>query len=285
MDCKAVETIPREDNLIYELKYDGVRAIVVVGPNQKVEIHHSESPNVVNFKYPSLVKQLEALKPGIYDGEFCVLDANGHTQLSSMQARAQAVNRRKIQMNEQKYPVTYMVFDMLATDGENIKMEYLLERKKKLEQHLKLLPLGTPIKLVPFYPVPDALERLNGQIEGLVCKGLYSLYEEGKRTGAWRKKRFNKEKTVKAVAFEEYTRDGRPAGITLITDDGKRINLPGPRALKTKEIIQNEGQATVDVIYYEETSDGYRFPRVDKDWNPLVKRVMDPKTKRGIEEP
>jgi len=285
MDCKAVEIIPREDNLIYEKKYDGIRSITIIGPNQKVEIHHSESPNVVNFKYPALVKELEKLKPGIYDGELCVFDANGQTQLSMMQARAQAVNKRKIQMNEQKYPVTYMVFDMLASDGESIRMEYLIERKKKLETNLKLLPPGSPIKLVPFYPVPDALERLYGHIEGTVIKALYSLYEESKRTGAWRKKRFNKEKTVKAVAFEEYTRDGRPAGITLITDDGKRINLPGPRAQETKNIIVNEGHVMVDIIYYDETPEGYRFPRVGKDWNPLVKRVIDPKTKRGMEEP
>jgi ATP-dependent DNA ligase len=271
---------------VYEMKFDGPRAIVIVNHDQKVEIHHSESPNVVNFKYPSLVKELEKLKPGIYDGEFCVFDKEGYTNLSLMQARAQAVNRRKIQINEAKYPVTYMVFDMLATDGEDIKSEYLIDRKKKLEENLRLLPIDGSIKLVPYYPVPDALERLYGHIEGTVIKSLYSRYEEGKRSGAWRKKRFNKEKTVKAVAYEEYTRDGRFAGITLITDDGKRINLPGAfRASVTKDIIVNNGHVMVDIIYYDETEDGYRFPRVNPKWNPTVKRVIDPETKKGIEEP
>jgi len=251
-----------------------------------VEIHHSESPNVVNFKYPALTEELEKLTPGIYDGELCVLDQNGFTDFSAMQARSQAVNRRRIQLNEEKYPVKFMVFDMLQTEvGDNLRTEYLIERKKKLEQRLRLLPEGSSIKLVPYYPTPDALERLYGQIEGIVIKGMYSIYEEGKRSGAWRKKRFNQEKTVKAVAYEEYTRDGRPAGITLITDDGKRINLPGSRAHRTKEIIDGEGFATVDIIYYDETPDGYRFPRVNKDWSPVIKRITDPETKRGIEEP
>jgi ATP-dependent DNA ligase len=285
MDCKAVEVVPREDNLIYEKKLDGIRALVIVDPDKKIEIHHSESPNVVNFKYPALVKELEKLAPGIYDGELCVLDQNGFTDFSAMQARSQAVNRRKIQMNEAKYPVKYMVFDMLSTGGENIKTEYLIDRKKKLEQRLRLLPKDSSIKLVPFYPTPDALERLYGQIEGIVIKGMYSVYEEGKRSGAWRKKRFNQEKTVKVIGYEEYTRDGRSAGITLITDDGKRINLPGSRAQATKQILQNNSFVMVDIIYYDETPDGYRFPRVNKDWNPIVKRITDPKTKRGIEEP
>jgi len=286
MDCKAVEVMPREDNLLYELKLDGTRGIVIVDKNGRVEIHHSESPNVVNFKYPALVKELEKLSPGIYDGELCVLDKNGFTDFGAMQSRAHATNKRKIQINEQKYPVTFMTFDMLQDDGESIKTEYLVDRKKKLEEKLRLLPLGSAIKLVPFYPAPDALERLYGSIEGVVIKGMYSVYEEGKRTGAWRKKRFNKEKTVKVVGFEEYTRDGRPAGITLITDDNKRINLPGMvRAQKTKDIIENEGHAMVDIIYYDETEDGYRFPRVNQKWQPVVKRITNPETKRGIEEP
>jgi ATP-dependent DNA ligase len=288
MDCLAVETIPREDNLIYELKFDGVRAIVLVGDG-KVEIHHSESPNVVNFKYPSLVSELEKLKPGIYDGELCVLDGEGISNISAMQSRAHVANKRRIQLYEEKYPVKFMCFDMLSQNGSSIKTEYLIDRKKKLEDHLKLLPLGSPIRLVPYYPVPDALEKLYERIEGIVIKGMYSIYEEGKRSGAWRKKRFIKEESVKVVSFEDFTRKAMgdsgvetnrriPAGTILTTSEGRRVPLPGiARAEHAKSIIANYGHAMADIQFYEKTPDGYRFP--------VVKRVYDPETKRGIEEP
>jgi len=260
MDCKQAEEIPIESDLIYERKYDGVRAIIIIS-KEHVEIHHSESPNVMNYRYPQLTKELAKQKPGIYDGEICVFE-NGFSNIKYIQHR-QCSNRRKVQMMAKKYPVTFMAFDMLSVNGESIAFDKLLDRKKMLEQQLRP---SNMIHLVNYYKTPDEILKDQDYIEGVVIKDINSVYEEGKRTGSWRKKRFVQEATVKVVELEEYNRDGHRAGVVCITDDGGRINLPGPRAEKALELIGNNGSFRAEISFFEKTEKGYRFP--------VVKRIL-----------
>jgi len=271
MDCKEVKEIPREDNLIYERKYDGFRAIVTVDKNKQVKICHGDSPNVLNFRYPDLVKEFQVQPPGIYDGEICAFNEDGISIRQNV-AKRQCKNRRKISIVTKKYPVSFMAFDLLKDKtGNSIKLDHLINRKIALQQQLKTT---AKIASVSYEETPDNLLNKEGIIEGIVVKGLYSVYEEGKRTGAWRKKRFNQEETVKVVEYEEYTRNGTPAGITLITETGGRINLPGPRAEGARKAIDNDGYVMVEIEFYKKVENGYEFPRVKKNWE--VKRVLSP---------
>jgi len=258
MDCKQTEEIPLEKDLVYETKYDGVRAIIKVSKDQ-VEIHHSESPNVVNYRYPFLTKELEQLQPGTYDGEICVFE-NGFSNIKYVQRR-QCTNRRKIQLVAKKYPVTLMIFDLLGMGDENIMLDKLIDRKKMLMQQVKPSDM---IQIVKYYQTPDEILMEQEFIEGVVIKDINSVYEEGKRSGAWRKKRFVKEATVKIVELEEYNKEGRLAGVVCITDTGGRINLPGPRAKKAQELLSNDGSFKAEISFFEETEKGYRFPVVKR---------------------
>lgn len=256
MKCKPTDKIPdnRESNLIFEPKYDGGRGIITVKDGH-TEIRHGENPNLMNMKYPDLLPDLQGLPDGIYDGELCVL-TDGFSSFNLYQKR-QCSNPFKIQMRSKKYPVTYVIFDILQLNGQDLRNLSLMQRKQKLQDNLK--QDRNNIRITPFFDNPNTLLEKQDFLEGIVIKQKDSSYEEGKRSGLWRKTRFNKEDTVTAIGYEV-----TKTGIVMITDTEKRINLAGQRSKKAKELIDNNGKLKAEIVFYEETDKGYRFCSVKR---------------------
>ena len=83
------------------------------------------------------------------------------------------------------HPVTYVLFDLLYLDGENL-MEQPYARRREL---LEGLGLEGESWQTPSYSVGHAKELLAAsaerRLEGIVLKRLDSRYAPGKRGGAW----------------------------------------------------------------------------------------------------
>lgn len=259
MKCKPTDTIPdnQDGNLIFEQKFDGGRGIITV-KNGKVEVRHGKNPNLMNVKYPDLLPDLQGLPDGIYDGEIVVLQ-DGFSVFNLYQKR-QCSNPFKIQLRAKKYPVTFAVFDILQCNGQDLRNLSLMQRKQKLQDILK--QDRDHVKLTRFFDNPNVLLEKQQFLEGIVIKSKDSSYEEDKRSGLWRKIRFNKEDTVTVIGYEL-----TETGIVMITDTEKRINLAGQRSKKAKELIDNNGKVRLEIVFYEETDKGYRFCS--------VKRILD----------
>src|SRR6516225_1152718 len=163
-------------NWLYEMKFDGYRALAFKAGSEVRLL--SRNRTLFNDNYPQLVDSLKALKAKkfIIDGEIAALDQHGRSSFQLLQSYGV---RKGI-------PLVYYAFDLLSLDGTDLRSQPLVERRELLAKLLKKAPENI-----------KSSEELQGrreelvqvarqfQLEGLIAKRPDSLYESGRRSGAW----------------------------------------------------------------------------------------------------
>jgi len=179
MECLPVATLPEGKNWSYEIKLDGFRLEAVKKKGETTLF--SRRGNILNRKFPYIAAALEALPDDtILDGEVVALDEQGRSDFNLLQNFRSAESK-----------IHYYVFDILALKGRDVSIMPLAERRKILDKalkrndHISTSPAeeGCSTKILTFV-------NQHG-LEGVVAKQLDSLYEPGKRSGAWCKYRIN----------------------------------------------------------------------------------------------
>jgi bifunctional non-homologous end joining protein LigD len=272
MKPKKTSEVPKGTDYVYEIKYDGGSAVIKIQKG-KVEIQHGDNPDAQAYKYPELVKELKDSVDGTYIAELCVIDdqhMGGHFPYF---LRRQCQEFFKIQTRSKAYPITAQIHDVIETEFGVEVYKTLLERKAIINKNIKET---NHVKIVRFYETADPVMALKGKIEGCVTKRKDSQYRMDSRDGWW-KTRFNKRKIVTFVKYEEWHKgDEEPeyeldgtlvdpsiiTGIVLITGDGKRATLAGPRQHEAKKKIDTNGKVDILLEFHEETEEGFRFPVV-----------------------
>ncbi|RLC75116.1 MAG: hypothetical protein DRI61_15450 [Chloroflexi bacterium] len=251
MLLKRVNALPQGNNFIYERKWDGGRMIAYVKQG-RVKIFTRQG-NIVSHKFPEIADELAKLPDCILDGEIVVLK-DDKSDFRAYQRRVMMENPFQIKLLAKTIPATYVIFDIIQLGDMDLKYYTLMERKETLD---KLLGNGnTFIKPIIYYETPDFLLQKANSIEGIVAKRKDSVYESGKRSGAWVKYRFIKEAIVEAIDFEE-----TPSGIVAIDEKGNRITINGKQAEDVKKAIIENGKIQIEINYMEKTIGGrYRFP-------------------------
>jgi hypothetical protein len=130
--------------LVFEPKYDGIRALVHVAPRRGgADIRlWSRLGNEKTSQFPSVVQALEAwaqkLKaPVLLDGELVALDANGRPAgFQKLQGRIHLSDAREVERIEHQQPVALIVFDILRDGDEDVRGLALTDRRARLEQRL-----------------------------------------------------------------------------------------------------------------------------------------------------
>jgi bifunctional non-homologous end joining protein LigD len=170
---------------IYEIKFDGYRAIAFKN-GASVRLF-SRNEKDFGEKFPEIVEAISAIDSddAIIDGEIVALDPKGVSSFQQLQA---------IEIGSKRPALYFYAFDLLHLNGKDLRREPLVQRKEQLEQLLKDAPdtirfsaslEGNPQKLL-------AQAQKMG-LEGLVGKRKDSLYEPGKRSGAWIKLKLRRE--------------------------------------------------------------------------------------------
>jgi bifunctional non-homologous end joining protein LigD len=186
----------RDPRLVYEPKYDGIRAIVTVTPaggGAKVAIA-SRLGNDKTEQFPEIVRALEqwARKRrgvAVLDGEIVALDAAGKPLgFGSIQPRIHLTGGKDVARVAALQPVALYVFDLLRDGDEEVFKLPLVERRKLLEA---ALPAGAGPLRLSRQVVGDG-EALMAEAqaegwEGLIAKDARSVYRPGRRTADWRK--------------------------------------------------------------------------------------------------
>ena len=161
---------------LYELKFDGYRALAFKS-GAEVRLL-SRNRTLFNDNYPQLVDSLKALKAKsfIIDGEIAALDEQGRSSFQLLQSYAL---RKGI-------PLVYYTFDLLRLDGTDLRAQSLIERRKLLAALLKKAPPNIRLS-EELRGSKEELLQLARQfrLEGLIAKRPDSLYEAGRRSGAW----------------------------------------------------------------------------------------------------
>jgi bifunctional non-homologous end joining protein LigD len=177
---------PAGRNWIYEIKWDGVRALCYI---EGGAVHmYSRNQNLYDRQYPELtvLPHYVDAESAIIDAEIAVLDPQGRASFSLIQPRIHQTDPNSIAHLARKSPVTLFPFDLLYWDGYDLRGAPLLERKKALAAILKPHDRIRPSE--HFAVNGDEMLEAARQagLEGILAKRADSKYES-RRSNCWLK--------------------------------------------------------------------------------------------------
>src|SRR6266403_2614392 len=181
MECLSVSKLPGGDHWIWEVKLDGYRALAVrSGTGVTLFSRRRKS---LNKQFPYIVDALADLPEGtVVDGEVVAIDASGRPDFNLLQNSRAAASR-----------IQYYVFDLLCWKDRDLTRVPMVERRALLKA-LVVIP-DKRIRIADYFDAPpkDLLSAVREQgLEGIIGKRKDSLYQPGKRSGAWIKYRVNR---------------------------------------------------------------------------------------------
>ena len=213
---------PLDDpQLVYEPKYDGIRAIAEIRGREPVPLAGSRPRvhlwsrlgNEKTRQFPEIAAALEKWarrlkQPVILDGEIVALDAEGNPigfqalqgrihlsgeHLSGGREPARRTSSRPPRTakpaKDSRHPVAFIAFDILREGTRDLRDLPLLERRAILERVFRSA-------ISPTLRLSEVLRgdgralyqrALASGWEGLIAKHVDSRYKSGKRTPDWRK--------------------------------------------------------------------------------------------------
>ncbi len=166
---------------VFEVKWDGIRAIAYVGENLSVR---SRNDKELTGSFPELEELKELTSNAVLDGEIIVFKG-GRPSFRAVAKRNQLTNPAEVEEARAMSPATYVVFDVLEKDGVSLIDRPLSERLEILGMVLgrgRYVVQSVPVKErgVDYYEA--AVKR---DLEGVVAKRLSSTYQPGTRSGDW----------------------------------------------------------------------------------------------------
>lgn len=168
-----------DKNFLYEIKFDGIRALIYVSKNS-FKILSRNGTNLTN-KYPELnkIQKLVGNHEIIFDGEIIATEG-ALPSFSLLQKRNRVKRVSSDIMND--IPVYFIVFDILY-DNVDLTNLSLDKRKKILGQY----PDNSVFIKSRIYSDGLSLFKMVKKIglEGIVAKKRKSIYLFGKRTSDW----------------------------------------------------------------------------------------------------
>jgi bifunctional non-homologous end joining protein LigD len=182
MAARVVDTLPEGDEWIYEVKFDGYRALLLKNGDH-VQIRSRNDKDLTNT-YPSVAasgRRLQAVQ-AVLDGEIVAVDVNGRPSFQALQHRAAHPG----------HSIVFYAFDLLHLDGDDLTGTALQERRSRLPDVLNdsgvLLSIelpGTPARVIA------AVQGLG--LEGVIAKRKTSRYTPGDRNTAWVKLKLDRQ--------------------------------------------------------------------------------------------
>jgi bifunctional non-homologous end joining protein LigD len=182
MLSETVDELPEDSDLwSYEIKLDGYRCLAL-RDESGIKLY-SRKKNLLNSRFPTIVKALESIEPGtILDGEIVALDNNGRPSFNLLQNSRFTAKQ-----------IHFYAFDLLVERNKNI-MGLALEKRRELLA-IRLEDVADPIRLsesIDGSPQEIVAAARELSLEGIIAKRKDSVYQPGKRSRAWLKYKINK---------------------------------------------------------------------------------------------
>jgi DNA ligase D-like protein (predicted ligase) len=164
-----------------EIKLDGYRCLA--GRDSKGVILWSRRANIFTTQFPRITRGFEKLQPDtLIDGEIVAIDDSGRPSFNLLQHHRSKASA-----------IQFYAFDILIDRGRSL-LEVPLESRRELLNEA-LSTVGDTVRLSEaFQTAPADLLRAAKEhsLEGIIAKRKDSIYEPGKRSGAWLKYRINR---------------------------------------------------------------------------------------------
>jgi bifunctional non-homologous end joining protein LigD len=183
--------------LLFEPKYDGIRALVHVArgtPRPEIRMW-SRLGNEKTAQFPSIVRAFEPLgrsikAPLLIDGEVVALDPEGRPAgFQKLQGRIHVIGARDVERLDATQPTAFLAFDLLRDGDDDVRGLPLTERRQHLEARLRAC-LSPTVRLSEQIAGDGRDLHARAQSEGwegLIVKEAASPYQSGRRSPAWRK--------------------------------------------------------------------------------------------------
>jgi bifunctional non-homologous end joining protein LigD len=192
MLARVAERLPEGEGWAFEIKWDGVRAMVHAdGGEARLASRTAED---LTQRYPELVAIGEALEDrrAILDGEIVAIGEDERPSFQLLQRRMGLASAGTIRQRVAETPVTFMAFDLLYLDDRLLIDEPYAERRRLLDE----FGLEGPHWQAPRNHLGEGAALLDAarerDLEGIVAKALASPYRPGKRTSEWQKVRIRR---------------------------------------------------------------------------------------------
>jgi len=174
--------VPTGEEWCHEVKWDGVRALATVAGGVRLT---SRNGNDITGAWPELTTTAPA-GDLVVDGEIIALNERGLPDFRVLAERIHVRKATAVARLAERIPATFMAFDLLRHDGDDVTGLPLTERRERLEA----LDLGGSGWQVPSTYDDGAMlfdaTRTQG-LEGIVSKRRDSRYRPGERTHNWLK--------------------------------------------------------------------------------------------------
>jgi bifunctional non-homologous end joining protein LigD len=182
MLARSVATLPSaRDRWLYEIKLDGYRCLA--GKSARGVKLWSRRGNSLTRDFPSIARACARLPQGtLIDGEIVAMDDQGRPSFNLLQHHRSNASA-----------IRYYPFDLLVYRNRSLAGEELWRRRQLLAE--VVAPLDDSVQLSETFDAePGELVRVARELglEGIIAKRKDSVYEAGKRSGAWLKHKINR---------------------------------------------------------------------------------------------
>jgi bifunctional non-homologous end joining protein LigD len=177
----------RRRGWLFELKYDGVRALAEKRGERVRVFARSGAERTAQYAEITNALRHLPLDDATLDGEVVALDGFGRSSFERIQRRFTPSDPDAIALAHREVPVAFYAFDLLAAAGHDLRALPLLVRKELLA---RLAPRTGFIRFAD-HVEEDGVGLFEAAqqhgLEGILAKQADSAYEAGRRTPRWLK--------------------------------------------------------------------------------------------------
>lgn len=217
--AKLAERVPEGKEWLFEVKFDGYRILAFTEGGKTRLLTRGGKDFSDRFRaVADAVSSWAKGRAAVLDGEMVVPDESGRTDFQALQSYVKRPTGKSL---------VYMVFDLLALEGEDFRERPLIERKTKLAEILEGAPDCLKLSRHVEGKGKESLKAAEkAGFEGIVAKRASSPYR-GERNGDWVK--------LKCYLRQEFvlggcTRTGKKEGVSALllgVYEGKSFRYAG----------------------------------------------------------
>jgi DNA ligase D-like protein (predicted ligase)/DNA ligase D-like protein (predicted polymerase)/DNA ligase D-like protein (predicted 3'-phosphoesterase) len=228
MLARAADKPPDSEDYVYEVKWDGIRAMVALDEGE-MGIHGRNGMDLTK-QFPELLIPEKAFRAtsALFDGEIVCLDADGKPNFGNVIHRMQQKTEGAIERAKARHPAVCYVFDCLYLDGRAIVNEPLTRRREWLEDAIRKDPAYRVSENVEDgTALFEAVKEMG--LEGIMAKKRDSTYVPGRRSESWLKikRRQNLECVIIGYKEGQGDRAATFGALHLAQADGNKLKYIG----------------------------------------------------------